>query len=97
MFYFIYILYSKKDKKLYVGCTNNLEKRFERHNSGRVTATKYRRPLELIHSEKFENKADAFNRERFLKSLWGSREKKKIKDNFLAKTICATNCSPEHL
>lgn len=83
MFYFIYILYSYKDKKLYVGCTNDLERRFKRHNSGYVIATKHRRPLELIHSEKFENKTDAFNRERFLKSLWGSREKKKIKDNFL--------------
>ena len=77
MFY-VYILYSLKDKKLYVGCTNNLIKRFERHKNGHVLATKYRRPLELIHSEIFKNKTEAFQRERFLKSLWGAREKKKI-------------------
>ena len=76
--YFVYILYSNKDKKLYVGCSEDLEKRFKHHNSGAVSATKNRRPLELIHSEKFEEKAEAFNRERFLKSLWGARFKRKI-------------------
>ena len=83
MFYFVYILYSHKDKKLYVGCTNSLEQRLKKHYNGHVIATKNRRPLELIYYEKFKNKADSFNRERFLKSLWGSREKKKIKENFL--------------
>ncbi|MCL5017258.1 MAG: GIY-YIG nuclease family protein [Patescibacteria group bacterium] len=99
MDYYVYILYSLKDKRLYVGCTSNLQKRFKLHNSGMVDATKYRRPLELIHYENFKNKADAFNRERFFKSLWGSRLKKKIMQKYLkdmAKTICETNCSPEH-
>lgn len=82
MFY-VYILLSKKDNKLYVGCTEDLKARLERHNTGSVFATKNRRPLVLIHSENFSNKGDAFNRERFLKSLWGSREKKKILAKFL--------------
>ncbi len=76
--YFVYILYSTNDDKLYVGCTSNLEKRLERHNSGYVQATRHRAPLVLIHSEIFQNKTSAFSRERFLKSLWGSREKKNI-------------------
>ncbi len=80
--YFVYILLSSKDHKLYVGCTTNLEKRLVRHNNGAVQATKSRRPLSLIHSEKFEDKTEAFNRERFLKSLWGAREKKKILDKY---------------
>ncbi|MEK7134676.1 MAG: GIY-YIG nuclease family protein [Patescibacteria group bacterium] len=79
----IYILYSGKDKKLYVGCTNNLSKRLRRHENGHVSATKYRRPLTLIHSETYENKSEAFQRERFLKSLWGAREKKKIFKKYL--------------
>ena len=82
MSYFVYILLSKKDHKLYVGCTADLEKRILSHNNGVVQATKLRRPLDLIHSEQFEDKADAFNRERFLKSLWGAREKKKIADKY---------------
>jgi len=86
MSYTVYILYSNKDKKLYVGCTSNINGRINRHNTGQVTATKYRRPLYLIHTELFEDKAEAFNRERFLKSLWGSREKEKIKMHWLAQT-----------
>jgi len=83
MSYTVYILYSKKDSKLYVGCTRNLGDRLQRHEKGYVQATRNRRPLELIHNEEFKSKSDAFNRERFLKSLWGSREKKKILKNYL--------------
>ena len=83
MSYTVYILYSKKDRKLYVGCTSNIEDRIKRHNSGNVDATKHRRPLDLIHTEIFNDKTTAFNRERFLKSLWGSREKHQIKNTYL--------------
>jgi putative endonuclease len=81
--YTVYLLYSKKDRKLYVGCTSNLEARIERHKKGYILATKYRRPLVLIHSEIFEDKATAFNRERFFKSLWGAREKKRLLKKYL--------------
>jgi putative endonuclease len=87
MSYTVYILYSKKDKKLYVGCTSDIEDRMKRHNSGQVNATKFRRPLELIHTDIFENKTEAFNKERFLKSLWGSREKKNILKKYLKSFI----------
>lgn len=98
MSYAVYILYSKKDKKLYVGCTSNLEKRIKRHISGQVEATKHRRPVLLIHNEIFENKSEAFNRERFLKSLWGSREKNKIKEVWLKHLSEHTDkCSPEQI
>ncbi len=88
MFYTIYILFSLKDKKLYVGCTQDIDKRFKRHESGYVGATKHRRPLVLIHFETHE-KTIAFQRERFLKSLWGSREKKKILNLYLKKVLSA--------
>ncbi len=81
--WFVYILYSKKDGKLYVDCASNLGKRIKAHNAGRVIATKYRRPLVMIHSEEFTDKAVAFNRERFLKSLWSGKFKKKIKEEYL--------------
>ena len=81
--WYVYILYSQKDKKIYIGCSSNLNKRMQRHNAGYVLATKHRRPLVLIHFEKFDNKGGAFQRERFLKSLWGSRFKKKILRQYL--------------
>lgn len=83
--YFIYILLSKRDNGLYIGCTTNTEKRLKSHTCGKVISTKNRRPVIMIYKESFENKADAFNRERFLKSLWGAREKKKILKEYINK------------
>ncbi|MBI2035908.1 MAG: GIY-YIG nuclease family protein [Candidatus Liptonbacteria bacterium] len=91
MTYFVYVLLSQKDKNLYIGCTTNLEKRLKRHNTGQVMATKNRRPLVRIHKEIFVNKADAFNRERFLKSLWAGRFKDKIKKEYLNKISHSIN------
>lgn len=76
--YFVYILLSQKDNNLYVGCTCNIQQRILEHNSGKVLSTKLRRPFVIIHTEEFTNKGDAFNRERFLKSLWSARFKKKL-------------------
>ncbi|MCA9356154.1 GIY-YIG nuclease family protein [Candidatus Nomurabacteria bacterium] len=87
MDYFVYILISDKDHKLYVGCTTDLEKRLKRHNSGQVSATKRRIPFSLLYSEKYDNKSEAFNRERFLKSLWSARFKRKLKDEYINKVI----------
>ncbi len=85
MSYFVYVLFCENDKNLYVGCTSDLSKRINRHQEGLVPATKLRRPIRLIYSESFFDKSDAFNRERFLKSLWGSRLKKKILKDYLDK------------
>jgi len=73
MFY-IYILYSKKDKKLYTGFADDLGKRIIKHQKGFVRSTKNRRPLILIHYEAFIHERDAKQREIFLKSGYGKRE-----------------------
>ncbi len=77
--HYVYILKSKIDKDLYVGCTSDLRKRFRLHNLGKVLATKDRVPLSLIHYEAFLNKDDAFAREKWLKTGWGR--------NYLRKTL----------
>jgi len=71
--HFVYVLQSIKDKKLYVGSTNNLKKRFAEHNTGSVSATKKRRPLKLVYYEACLSKIDAFKREKYLKTGWGKR------------------------
>lgn len=73
--YFVYIL-KCSDTSLYVGCTNNLEKRFKQHNESKSGAhyTKIRRPVILVHIEKYETYAEARSREAELKT-W-KREKK---------------------
>jgi len=76
MFY-IYILQSKLDNKLYTGFTGNLKKRLFEHNSGGVTSTKNRRPLELIYYEAYKEKSDALKREKFLKTTKGKLQLRK--------------------
>lgn len=76
--YFIYVLQSEKDKRTYVGYTNNLEERLRRHNSGQVIATKYRRPLKLLFSEQFETAKEAKKREQYWKSGGGRRKLKRF-------------------
>ena len=75
--YFTYIL-ECADKTLYVGCTNNLERRFDQHNNSKHGAhyTKIRRPVILKYSETFETLKEARKREAELKSWKRKREKK---------------------
>ncbi len=65
--YKVYILRCT-DNKPYTGCTENLEKRLERHINGYVPATKYRRPVKLITHIVFNNKYKAYEFEKYLKS-----------------------------
>jgi putative endonuclease len=81
--YTVYILISEKNHRLYVGCTSDFSNRLERHNKGFVIATKHNIPYLMLYSESFMDKADAFQRERYLKSLWSARFKDKLKRDFL--------------
>jgi putative endonuclease len=80
--YFIYILKSEKDNKTYVGYTSNLIER-NYHSSGRVLATKHRRPLKLLFSEKFSTMKEAKAREQYWKNGGGRRKLKQyFKEGF---------------
>jgi putative endonuclease len=70
MAYFVYIL-ECADKTLYIGSTNDLEKRLHSHNSSKSGAhyTKIRRPVALKYSESFRTKSKALKREHELKKL----------------------------
>lgn len=69
--YLVYALKSEKDSNLYIGITNNLEKRLKQHNDGNNFSTKYRKPFKLVYYEVKENRQDARKREKFLKSGCG--------------------------
>lgn len=81
MKYFVYILQSLKDKKFYIGCTSDLNKRLEDHNNGKNKSTRHRKPFKIVYSEEFLDKYSAFKREYFLKSSKGFLEKKRIINN----------------
>jgi len=65
--YYIYILKSKKDKKLYIGFTTQLNRRIKQHNDGESLSTKSRRPFEIIYYEAYRSEKDARKREKNLK------------------------------
>ena len=79
--YYLYILLSGKDGKLYIGFASNLALRLGRHCQGLVSATKYRLPLRLIYYEVYRCSGDAKRREKFLKGGKGHTELKiQLKD-----------------
>jgi len=82
-FYFVYVLFSLKDKRLYIGYSENLKNRIADHARGKVSSTKNRRPLMLVHYEMFVDKKDAKAKEIFLKSGFGRSEPKKAMKNTL--------------
>ncbi|MFA6007651.1 MAG: GIY-YIG nuclease family protein [Candidatus Shapirobacteria bacterium] len=83
--YFTYVLFSEKDNRLYIGYSTDLKKRIKRHFDGKVTATKNRRPLKLIHYEVFLDIKDAKSREIYLKSGEGRKQLKNSIHNTLEK------------
>ncbi|MCX6813157.1 MAG: GIY-YIG nuclease family protein [Candidatus Azambacteria bacterium] len=76
--YFVYVLKSEKDNYLYIGITNNLNKRLKQHNDGSNFSTKHRRPFKLVYFEIKENRQKAREREKFLKSGCGREYIKKL-------------------
>ena len=79
---YVYILQSKNDLGIYIGCTNNIKARLVLHNKKKVDSTKNRVPLILIHYEAYIDSRDAFKRERFLKTGWGRNFIRKNLSNF---------------
>lgn len=72
--YYVYILVCSDDS-LYCGYTTDLDKRLQKHNSGKgAKYTKCRIPVQMVHHESFSTKSEALKREAEIKKL--SRKEK---------------------
>ena len=71
--HYVYVLKSEADGQFYTGCTSDLRKRFQQHNDGNVPATHLRTPFKLVYYEASLSAADAFRREKYLKTSYGKR------------------------
>jgi putative endonuclease len=80
---YVYLLESLKDKSWYIGYSEDLRKRLERHNKGENEYTKNKAPWKLVYYEAYLNKLDALGREKFLKSGSGRKFLKKQLNNYL--------------
>lgn len=68
MEYFVYILESEIDGRLYKGHTTNIDKRIKEHNSGKTKSTKGYIPWKLLYFETFETREEAILREKYFKT-----------------------------
>lgn len=69
MFY-VYILYSQKCNKYYVGFSANPTLRLAtKHNQGKVTATKNCQPYSLLAQKEFSTEQEAMAEERRIKKM----------------------------
>ena len=67
--FFVYVIYSDKIQKKYIGQTQDLERRLFEHNNDLLgTYTKGKGPWILIYSEKLKTRSEAVRREKELKS-----------------------------
>ena len=75
--FYVYILLTEKDT-YYCGYTDDVEKRFEKHKSGK--AAKYTRafkPVKIVYQQEFSTKEEAQKEEYRIKSL-SRKEKEKL-------------------
>lgn len=83
--HYVYVLKSEKSNQIYVGSTNDLERRLIEHNTGNNYATKRDAPYKLVYYEAYLDKTSALNREYKLKhhgSVIGHL-KKRLKNSLL--------------
>jgi putative endonuclease len=76
--YFLYVLRSQKNERLYTGSTDNVERRLSEHNARKNLATKHAAPFVLLHTETFLSRVDAVKREQYLKTGLGRQELKRL-------------------
>lgn len=67
---YVYILINHR-KKIYIGQTNNIERRMKEHNDTGTGYTSKYRPWTLIYSEKVDSRSIALQREKYYKSGTG--------------------------
>ena len=82
MKYFVYLLISEKNRKIfsYVGITNNLQNRIAKHNSSKGAKYTRGKKWHLAYKKTYNSKSKALKEEYSLKK--DKKKREKIKLNF---------------
>jgi len=67
--FYVYILYSEKHNRFYIGQTNDIANRLHRHNSGSESSTKPYMPWAMVCSIEKNSRGEAMVLEKKLKNL----------------------------
>jgi len=84
--YYVYVIYNKKHKKIYIGQCENISIRLDQHNSKffpNCYTARFNGNWELIHQEEYDTRIEVLKREKQLKSYRG-REFLKTKYSAIA-------------
>ncbi len=65
----VYILYSPSIDKFYIGHTNNMQARLEKHLQGTTRFTSQVKDWQLVYSEDYKTKSEAMKRENYIKKM----------------------------
>ena len=93
----VYILFSHRDFKLYIGYSSNIEARIKKHNSGGNISTANRIPLQLIFCEFYLFEEDARKRELYFKTTMGKKAIKLMLKSTLKKLGYLGNLKPPEI
>jgi len=80
--YYVYVLRIKKTGKHYIGQTENLAKRLEKHSRGETKSMKNRGEFEIVYVEKCSTRSAAMKREKEIKSYKGGEAFKRLLSGF---------------
>jgi putative endonuclease len=80
--YYVYVLRINKSGRYYIGQTQNLSKRLEKHARGETKSIKNREEFEVIYIEKHPSRADAMKREKEIKSYKSGEAFKRLVSGF---------------
>ena len=83
--FFVYIIYSEKLRKKYIGYSTDLKERLIEHNKGKSSFTSSGDKWELVYYEVFKSKKDAQREERFLKTGKGRERLRYLLDETMKK------------
>jgi len=76
--YYTYAISSISRNYIYVGISDNTDRRIGQHNNGHNKTTKAYCPFKTILIEKYSTRAEAREREKYLKSGFGKEFLKSI-------------------
>jgi len=81
--YYVYIIFSKKLDKKYIGITQNIKKRVYEHKTKQSRFTSSTNDWKLVYYQVFISKKDAHTEEKFLKTGQGRERLKYLLANTL--------------
>jgi len=89
--YYVYVLRVKKSGRHYIGQTQDLAKRLEKHSRGKTKSMKNRAPFDVVYIEKCSSRAEAMRREKEVKRYKGGEAFRRLLSGFTKQKITTTD------